>query len=328
MDVWEEHDVVFHYTTQAGLKGIVETQSLHATHYMFTNDSTEMVRLKPKLAQIILPIARKLYEERARQDPKIRAKMDAEGGPEALAQHDALSFADVVYRVTLGIDSSPKFFQPFAVSFCGHTEDYERKNGLLSQWRGYGKESGYAIVFDTKKLADLLKNECGERYLYDLWAMGDVIYDNTDEETFNKEFKGLIEAAKVDVPKLLKGKDGPFTDLNREFIASIPRYKHRGFSEEREVRMVVSPTDDAGVQMMKASGNFEKHKNKARKVIKFKETLAPYIVLFEDRDVRLPIVRIIVGPHRDIEVRRDKLRKFLELNGLEIDVSCSETPLV
>jgi hypothetical protein len=327
MEIWEEHPVVYHYTTQAGLNGIIDTHSLHATHYMFTNDATETLRLKPKLEQMILKVTTQLYQEAA-SDRKKKEAMDAAGGPEFLAKHDASKTADTIYQITFGINSDPKFFQPFVTSFCGHKKSYDQENGLLSQWRGYGKESGYALEFDTKKLAELLKTECGDRYLYDLWAMGDVIYDSADEAVFNREFKDLSDAVDLDVPRLLRGEKGPYTALNHQFIGSVSRYKHRGFEEEQEVRFVVSPTDDWGIELLKASGKFDKQKHKSKKTIKFKETLSPYVVLFEDPDVQLPIARIIVGPHRDKEVRHQRLQKQLELRRLKIEVTCSETPFV
>ena len=38
MDIWEQYDLAFHYTTQAGLVGILESQALYATHFAYLND--------------------------------------------------------------------------------------------------------------------------------------------------------------------------------------------------------------------------------------------------------------------------------------------------
>ncbi|MBN9277278.1 MAG: hypothetical protein J0I57_06545, partial [Hyphomicrobium sp.] len=68
---------------------------------------------------------------------------------------------------------------------------------------------------------------------------------------------------------------------------------------------------------------------KTPKEISFKETLTPYIAILQDiDDRRLPIRKIIVGPHADKERRRERLTKYLELKGLAIEVRCSETPFV
>jgi hypothetical protein len=46
---------------------------------------------------------------------------------------------DQLYEITFGSDSHEPFFDPYIASFCSHDGDdleYERENGLLSQWRG------------------------------------------------------------------------------------------------------------------------------------------------------------------------------------------------
>ncbi|MEZ0219113.1 MAG: DUF2971 domain-containing protein [Tardiphaga sp.] len=323
MSVWNEHDVIYHYTTLSGLKGILETQTLHATNFAFLNDSKEIQQIRPRLVKTTLPVMTRLYEDAAAANKQAREGMEAQGGIASLAVHDASVVVDVLYRVTLGLDGGTKFFQPFIVSFCGHKEPYERQNGLLSQWRAYGKDSGYAFVFDTKVLADMLKDEKA-RCRLDTWSMGDVIYD-TGEDVFKKEFKGLIDALNHDIPRLLKNEDGPYTALNNAFVSNIPRYKHRGFMEEQEVRIVVSPTHDDLFEKAKAAGEID---TKEKKEIRFRDTRTPYIVLFDKPDSKLPIKRIIVGPHADKESRSEELRSYLDSRNLQIEVSCSETPLV
>jgi hypothetical protein len=44
-------------------------------------------------------------------------------------------------------------------SFCGVANSVISESGLLSQWRGYGIDGGYAIVFDTKALKALVAQE-------------------------------------------------------------------------------------------------------------------------------------------------------------------------
>jgi Protein of unknown function (DUF2971) len=322
-DVWEEHDEVYHYTTSSGLKGILETQILHATYFAFLNDSQEIYQIRPRLVETALPITTKLYEDAAAKNQQARERMEAAGGIPTVAAHDAVGVVDSLYRVTLGLDGGTRFFQPYVVSFCGHKEPYEREHGLLSQWRGYGKDSGYAIVFDTKALVDALRIEMAHNR-FDGWGMGGVVYD-TGEEVFKEEFKILIDAMNEDVPRLLKNEAGPFSKLNKTFMMNIPRCKHRGFREEQEVRIIISPTHDELFERAKAAGEVDK---RAEKEIRFRDTLAPYIVLFEKPKTKLPIKRIIVGPHADKERRLAKLKSYLDILGAKIDVTCSETPLV
>lgn len=185
MDVWDEHDRLYHYTTQHGLRGILNSQMLHATHYKFLNDPSEMHHMAPKLRSLVEPHARKALSALA-ADKNVMSKIEADGGLEKVVEHDVRRAVDALYKVTFGSDGRAKFYEPFIVSFCGHKDSYERENGLLSQWRGYGQDAGYALVFDTKKLADLVSADA-EIHHYDSGNLGDVIYDG-DEEGFKKEF--------------------------------------------------------------------------------------------------------------------------------------------
>jgi hypothetical protein len=49
--------------------------------------------------------------------------------------------------------------EPYLTSFCGVANSVISESGLLSQWRGYGIDGGYAIVFDTKALKALVAQE-------------------------------------------------------------------------------------------------------------------------------------------------------------------------
>jgi len=321
-----EYDLVYHYTTLSGLKGILGTQTLHATHFAFLNDSKEIYQIRPRLVETALPIMTKLYEDVAASSEQKRQQMAEEGGVAALADHDSSAVVDAMYRITLGLDGGTRFFQPFVVSFCGHKEmdhPYERQHGLLSMWRAYGKDVGYAIVFDTKALTAMLKDEFGS-YRYDAWGIASAIYD-TSQDVFKEEFIELIDAMNKYVPQLFSNKKVMLPELLRAFMRDVSRFKHRGFTEEQEVRIFISPTHDKLFERAKVAGEIDKREDKE---IKFRDTLAPYIVLFDNPKIKLPIKRIIVGPHADKERRLAKLKSYLDILGLKIDISCSETPLV
>lgn len=153
--------------------------------------------------------------------------------------------------------------QPFVVSFCTHKKEYERQNGLLSLWRAYGRDSGYSIAFETKPLVDMLNHEA-EHHRHDRGGMA-VVCD-TSEEVFKTEFKDLIDAMNEDVPRLLKYEEGPFTLLQSVFMRSIPRYKHQGFFEEQEVRIVISPISDELFERSKAAGGRDRRESKKIKI--------------------------------------------------------------
>lgn len=75
--------------------------------------------------------------------------------------------------------------------------------------------------------------------------MGDVVYEG-DKEAFQEEFSEIIEISKELFLKLLDS-ENKFDAAKAfdPFINSVARYKHQGFKEEREVRFVVSPMNEA-----------------------------------------------------------------------------------
>jgi hypothetical protein len=319
MEVFEKHDKLFHYTNSAGLIGILENQSLHATHYKYSNDDMEIAAIRPVLKNYAASAFRRSL-----------GHVEHEGSPDEIALHCADKFIDDIYAVTFGAPHRKhKFFEPYITSFCGHTGRYERDNGLLSMWRGYGRESGYAIVFDTVALVGLLKSET-ELHNYDLASLGDVVYAN-DEAELKSEFPNLEAAISNAVLAVNGGQSDQLEALFSEFATSASRYKHQGFQEEQEVRLIISPRDRSLTQTIKTNHPtyIDPHQQKRQKTILFKQNLAAYLDVFRDLDSRsLPIHTIIVGPHTDKERRRERLIKYLELKGLPIEVRCSETPFV
>jgi hypothetical protein len=187
---------------------------------------------------------------------------------------------------------------PYILSFCDHSGDtgYERDNGLLSQWRGYGEGGGFCLVFNTAKLFDLVVDEL-DHFNYVSAPIGRVVYSDDNEAIegiavwlyeYVSEELGLIECKPVH--PLDKG-------VGALAIASY-FIKHRGFKEERELRLAFNP---AGVREATFTSEDDPAKTLPLKPIKerlLRGVERPYIVLF-DGVKRLPIKRIIVGPSRD-----------------------------
>ena len=78
--------------------------------------------------------------------------------------------------------------EPFITSFCSHGQEssYESNNGLLSQWNRYGRDEGYAIIFDTEALEKRLFKE-KEIYGYYYLGFREVIY-NDEKLNFVERF--------------------------------------------------------------------------------------------------------------------------------------------
>jgi hypothetical protein len=119
-------EFLYHYTSQAGLIGIVQNSELWATKVHYMNDSTEF--------SLALDLARDVIAE-------------GWGATEILGDVNSLPpRAKVAKQIWYAIDRITKV-NIFVACFCEQSD-------LLSQWRGYSHGSyGYSVGFNAGKLA-------------------------------------------------------------------------------------------------------------------------------------------------------------------------------
>jgi len=182
----EEYPRLCHYTTFEGLQGILQTQTLWATHYRFLNDYSELVLMKDRLVDFLVPIVKEHFKRGIAKWPEARKVIDQDGGMDISARKYATKMIEIAYKETGG--------EFYIVSFCGeHEDDYLNSNGLLSQWRSYGIGGGIVVVFNTRKLEEILEIETG-KYEYASLHISDVIYSD-DEEKFKKELYRMLPSS-------------------------------------------------------------------------------------------------------------------------------------
>jgi hypothetical protein len=136
-------DILYHYTGQIGLLGIIEQAELWATKIQYMNDATEF--------GLALRLARQELENIINN-----------------SAHSSEKAASVRLQESLhGLED----INIFAVCFC--------ENGdLLSQWRGYaGGKYGYSIGFDSDALMQIAdRNEFTlGRCIYDTAVQRNII---------------------------------------------------------------------------------------------------------------------------------------------------------
>jgi hypothetical protein len=321
----EVYEKLYHYTTWDGLLGILQTQSLWATHYKFLNDYSEIVLFRDKLISLILPYVREAYEKLIKKSPQIEQSIKQEGGLGQVVQHDTEVVVDAQYRATGD--------EIYIVSFCGeHKDPHVNINGLLSQWRGYGTGGGFALVFNTKKLEDILEIEA-KSSAYSAMHLSDLIYSNDEKklkEELSENLSVIADAVKLFFDHENLGRKEDFKTVEKAyhpFISCISRYKHYGFREENEVRVVALPTvlDQGYLELAEKEGVIPQPE-KERKFRNKNSQQIPYIELFNSIDIDLPIQQIIVGPHKEKENRAAALRVMLGKTNIEI--TCSDIPYV
>ncbi len=240
------------------------------------------------------------------------------------ARADLLEAEKLYGAFTRAVDNVSPFF---VLSFCKHADDsYEYQNGLLSQWRGYAENGGFAIEFDESEL-DLLAKLENDKFAYAGFKSESVEY-NEHEKLFDPaDYAGLAGAMIRDVFDEL-GKDisdvagkKNVDEAVLKFAQTAPFLKHRGFYEEAEYRIVFV--------CLRASKIPEGEERRA-KPIKFRQTsglLIPFIELFDTVHERpFPIKGIIVGPHPLQEKQEESVKMLLEAEDLVASVRSSQIP--
>ena len=181
------------------------------------------------------------------------------------------------------------------------------------------------------RLQKLLGEE-EKAYFYSFAHWGNVDYFDDESNAYEEvlEWENIIRETAADIafepdPNVFKEKVGAFF---QPILALATRHKHGGFREESEVRITVFTTkNDNPPEDAREAGD-----NRKKKPICFRPhngMLVPYISLFERIDAevaRLPIRKIIVGPHPDKLKRQKSVEKLLDQLNIEAIVETSKIP--
>lgn len=323
--VHEAHPELFHYTTATGLKGIVESQQLWATNISYLNDAEEHTGYFDRRVQSILdePIRAAVAEIMSTASGQSHVK--AVGGVEKAVEDLKRSFFQSLRSTTL------KFNNPYVTAFCSPLSQQSSTDGLLSQWRGYGTDGGYAIVFKSDGLHQLLDEE-SKSYNYQFLYWGDVEYYDQDssQKAAHPETLEYESTVKEAIRRFILTRSADVFNATHDAIAKLScSHKHSGFREEAEVRIVAMPSNKELLKIAQESG--DKRPLKPVYFVAKNGVLVPYIKLFGKKEAnesstKLPISRVIVGPHADRLKRQKSVEVLLEQNKIEAPVIMSDIP--
>ena len=323
--VSQQYPELLHYTTLEGLRGIVSSGCLWATDATCLNDSGEITHFfDERLRALVLEDARNYAIELART-PEYLARMVSNGGIDKIVDMKADAWHSTLRRVTLAMN------RPFVLSLSGPSDVRVQNSGLLSQWRGYGGDGGYGLVLDTVKLEAMLEAE-SKAHHYMQVQIGDVFYHGIEPQSQPAapdvaEFEAIVHQG---VARMMRGGTAEETERLYEAVTALScLYKHWGFWEEREVRVVVVPASD------EVASSGEPHAPPRKEVKSFlrDEKNIPYVELFSrpgpaDKQGTLPVKRVIVGPHKNRKLHADSVRSLLASNGYAAEVVQSEIPYI
>ena len=228
-------DALFHYTTANGLIGIFDSGEIWSTAYYCANDEQELSAGSGVLLRLF---RERVHQLRQANDP--RAVLFAKRGV------DIMDYADGFERQLTALTMSS--LVAYITCFCKPSDEEAFLHGLLSQWRGYGTDGGYALQFSRSRLSDAIKlsNKANDSN-YDLedvhYTPENPLRDRVlaQQTAFLDEFeKYLDELAKpIDFSRttmrnpifaLLQGPLIPLLDY-------LTCTKNRHFAEERECRL-------------------------------------------------------------------------------------------
>lgn len=304
-------DALFHYTTANGLLGILQGGELWSTAYHCVNDQSELSEARGTIRHIVRKHTSTMIENGDAKVDALRRK-----GVDIRDQADR--FEDLVVAHALNALSV------YMTCFCRPTGKEEFLHGLLSQWRGYGSDGGYAIQFNAKRLkAEIERANSDHDTSYDLQ---DICYhaDNPFKDEVLRHEQSYIESYekhlddvvnfRLEQPRLRS----PITDLPGGPLEAVIDYlvntKSSHFSEENECRLSVVEPASAG----RGSLSVE-YLNREGLVVPFTKTPS-------DCKVVDCIDWVVVGPSPNIEQRFRSISQMVKKMGLDIKVRPSHIP--
>lgn len=313
-----EPELLYHYTTQDGLHGILKDKCIWATHYRFLNDSMER--------QIGLDIYKDTIFRIALED--LRSIESAK----TLAEYIRRSYTNA---------SDTNSLDAYIVSFCtSYTKsEYEKERQVedrrggdrLSQWRGYAKGAqGYCLAFDFQLAKQIQQLQQNRNSCYHSFCT----YEDSKGRGVGEETRQKLE---THVKELLESQNDRLTVNDLQTLESLHNalngneagrkrmicfifdmlllcgtFKHVGFQEENEYRLIKL--------MFQSRPNSEK--------VRFRSGYVPYIEIPLNLAAENSHLRaIFVGPSANRDQAADGLQLRLKQMGLShVEVVPSQIP--
>ena len=331
--VSEVHRELFHYTSMAALEGILKTNMLWATRIDHLNDSSEMELIWPLIKENFIQIFIGIISVTATENVAFAERMTRSGGAEIIAKEEGSRIVDLLRSSLRGEGRFEYFPLPFVASFTTHSEDtvqdeHRRSHGMLSQWRGYACDPGVALVFDSRKIEELLERE-EKRFTLLSCHVVDAVYE--EEQDLGERFPDLSQKLREWVDAQARGSQDAelqlpiIEELTPLLISAAARFKHIAFNEEQECRIVVRITSES----VREVDVWQEESDKQFKQTHYRPGACgavPYIRLFQDSGIDLPITRIIVGPSQNQAAYFERIRELVKDRGIAVETS--EIPYV
>jgi hypothetical protein len=197
----EDVETLYHYTDVNGLMSILTKHDLWATNVFFMNDESEIRHSFDKVNAMLT---------------NTELPMSLVGTPHTVADR-------VIKTIT---NNFAQYVNLYAVCFC-------ESGDLLSQWRAYGANGGYAIGFDASQLRKLTSRR---------FALIKVSYDEEEQDLALAKLIRKWRDCFTDDAGNVHYSNSTLRALELMFAEIISMvglgFKNKGFSEEEEWRLV------------------------------------------------------------------------------------------
>jgi len=243
-------DLLYHYTSDAGLRGIIENDCIWATDIRFLNDWTEFTHIfnQESVAAFVESFIAGIPGD-IDQDAR-RVTIDG-----VLAKKNYPQLVEI-------IESRPPYGKPKKAFVCSFTADAEaggNPGDRLSQWRGYSHGSqGFSLGFDRTLLKR--QTETQDNHVDATAQLVQCIYDDATKRSALVDmgrdaanaFIRLRSSGEAVPPWFVTQHPSPtedyvktsyyllksLTTVTPTYYKSAAQFKHQGFAEEHEWRIV------------------------------------------------------------------------------------------
>jgi hypothetical protein len=282
---------LYHYTDVGGLKGIVETHSIWATHARCLNDPTEVQHTQRLLTDAIASV-------------KATSKLG-----------DRL------------LKECARYLGPEMVDY--YVASFSEKGDLLSQWRGYADEGrGYVLAFSTMPMINRQIQIRGgtqavlRKVVYDRGKQ-DAFIDSVLQSTID-----LLETHADELPA--KGGPDLELGYAQKFVQELawecyPVYKRGCFEEECEWRLVLPRWQILDYHRIE-SDPWVRWRTRGSLLVPYCELRMPEQI-DEEKKPQLPLTQVGLGPLLTGGAERESIRLFLAAHGYPQELSVSGIPL-
>jgi hypothetical protein len=199
-----------------------------------------------------------------------------------------------------------------------------RSLSSCSAWpRTAAEGGGFCLVFDTAALWRLFEREQAA-FFYAYTDVREAFYPRESSKPIECFTELLNTSEAVINTAVLENRDFSVDETLLPFISAATAFKHQGFYEEREVRLVAMAGTELAAEMERKAGRTPPPLKEVGKTSRGGRERR-HITLFGKDFARLPLQRVIVGPSRSQDVNLAFAQKIV---GRKVPVSMSATPYI